>query len=156
LLDVGCGGGVLLKNLPAKKKTGLDYSKGRIHEAQKNVPEATFDQGDADALPYPDDSFDRVLSHSTFMYYTRPYAEKALRELERVCNTGGIVMVGDVEDIEQYPGGRWIYELRTRLLKTLGRGHYTALSRRFFQERGYSIVPSPFNKRFYAIKTKAD
>lgn len=156
LLDVGCGGGLLLKNLPAKQKTGMDYSKGRIAEAKKNVPDATFDQGDAAKLPYADGAFDRVLSHSTFMYYTRPYAEKALSEMERVCKTGGIIMVGDVEDADKYPGGRGVYELRTLVLQMLGQGHYTALNRKFFEERGYFIVPSPFNKRFYAIKTKTD
>lgn len=157
LLDVGCGGGLLLKMLPGKEKVGIDYSKIRIEEAKKNVPGSKFLVGEANNLPFPDKKFDGVLSHSTFLCYDEKYSEEAMRELERVCKKGGIIVIGDVPDITKYKyGGKPGYLIRKALLKALGKSSYTCFDRRFFTDRGYTIKDSPFNTRFYAIKTNGD
>ncbi|MEM4255186.1 MAG: class I SAM-dependent methyltransferase [Candidatus Norongarragalinales archaeon] len=153
LLDVGCGAGSLLAKLPAKSKTGLDFSKPSLDKAKANNPRARFVLGEAADLPFASNSFDRVLSYSTFIYYPRDYALKALAELERVCKKGGRILVGDVADASAYPGGRIVYGLRTRLLNLAGKPHYTCYSRRFFEMRGFEIETNPFNKkRFNAVK----
>ena len=53
---------------------------GRLHQ---------LDQGFADALPYPDASFDRVLSSFMFHHLSRDVKEKTLREARRVLKPGG-------------------------------------------------------------------
>ncbi|MEM4255191.1 MAG: class I SAM-dependent methyltransferase [Candidatus Norongarragalinales archaeon] len=154
LLDVGCGAGSLLKKLPAGEKVGLDYSRVKIREARKNVPEGQFFLGEAADLPFASNSFDAVLTHSTFLHYDRDYALKALAELERVCKKGGRVLVGDIPEIRKHPLGTAGYHLRTVVFLMLKKGHYVCYDRSFFERRGYSTFSSPLNDRFYALKTK--
>lgn len=154
LLDVGCAGGLLLKNLPAQKKVGLDYAKSRIKEARKNVPDADFHVGEAAELPFGDESFDDVLCHSIFMHFDDRYAERVVCELERVCKKDGCILVGDVPDVDVYPFGRYAYYARSALLDFLGKPHYLCHTKEFFVDRGYRVSQSPFNRRFYAYKTK--
>ncbi len=65
VLDVGCGTGSLSATLArvtgASKIVGIDLSKGRIDYARTQIadPRITFEVGDAQALPYPEESFDR-------------------------------------------------------------------------------------------------
>ncbi len=71
--------------------TGVDYvpallERGRERAAAERLP-VTFREGDAEALPFPDASFDAVLS--TFGVMFAPDQEKAAAELLRVCRPGG-------------------------------------------------------------------
>src|SRR5688572_15477880 len=64
VLDVGCGTGSLSATLAltgASKIVGIDPSRGFIEYARTQIsdPRVTFDVGDAENLPYPNDSFDR-------------------------------------------------------------------------------------------------
>jgi SAM-dependent methyltransferase len=65
VLDVGCGTGSLSATLArvteASKIVGIDASSGFVEYArtQNADPRVTFEVGDAQALPYPDESFDR-------------------------------------------------------------------------------------------------
>ena len=71
--------------------TGVDYvpallERGRARAAAEGLP-VTFDEGDAEALPFADGAFDVVLS--TFGAMFAPNQEQAARELLRVCRPGG-------------------------------------------------------------------
>jgi len=71
--------------------TGVDYvpallDRGRLRAAAEGLP-ITFEEGDAEALPAADASFDVVLS--TFGVMFAPDQEQAARELLRVCRPGG-------------------------------------------------------------------
>jgi ubiquinone/menaquinone biosynthesis C-methylase UbiE len=71
--------------------TGIDYvpallERGRERAAAERLP-VTFLEGDAEDLPFPDHSFDVVLS--TFGVMFAPDQEKAAAELLRVCRPGG-------------------------------------------------------------------
>ena len=63
-LDVGCGTGCLTVAAGPQSgvATGVDASEGFVGVAAAQVPEATFQVGDAAALPFGDDSFDAVVS----------------------------------------------------------------------------------------------
>ncbi|HEX9938588.1 MAG TPA: class I SAM-dependent methyltransferase [Longimicrobium sp.] len=110
VLDVGCGTGsllVLLKTLqPGADVVGLDPDPGALAIARRKAERAGFsfqlDQGFADALPYPDASFDRVLS--SLMYHHLPGAQKEgmLREVRRVLKPGGTFHLLDFAG----PGGQ--------------------------------------------------
>ena len=71
--------------------TGLDYVPELLEQARLRAQvegmEASFEVGDAEEMPYPDASFDVVLS--TFGVMFAPDAERAAGELLRVCRPGG-------------------------------------------------------------------
>lgn len=93
LLDVGCGSGQTA--IPAAKKglkvTGIDIAENLIAHARKTAAAAKldvqFDFGDAEALPYPDQSFDAAISLIGAMFAPRP--EHVASELARVIKPGG-------------------------------------------------------------------
>jgi SAM-dependent methyltransferase len=99
LLDVACGSGQLA--LPAARMgletVGVDIAPNWVASARERAAaeglNATFDEGDAEALPYEDASFDIVASIFGAMFAPRP--EKAAAELLRVCRPGGRILMGN-------------------------------------------------------------
>jgi len=99
VLDVACGSGNLAV-LAAKKGadvTGIDIAENLI-EAAKGRAEAegldiTFEQGDAEALPYDDNSFDLVITMFGAMFAPRP--DVTASELLRVCKSGGKIAMAN-------------------------------------------------------------
>ena len=95
VLDVGCGTGSLSATLVrvtgASKIVGIDPSSGFIEYARTQIadPRVMFEVGDAQALPYPDKSFDRCMALLAVDYI--PDASKAVIEMRRVTATAGIV-----------------------------------------------------------------
>ena len=96
LLEVPVGTGVLTmpvyRYLPEAQITCLDYSLDMMAAAQERAKKAgignvRFVQGDVGALPFPDESFDIVLSLNGFHAF--PDKEAAYRETFRVLNPGG-------------------------------------------------------------------
>ena len=93
VLDVACGTGVvaITAALRGAKVAGLDLTPALIERARENADIAGVDvkfiEGDAEALPYPDGSFDVVLSQYGHMFAPRP--AMAVREMLRVLKTGG-------------------------------------------------------------------
>jgi len=59
VLDVGCGDGVLLSRLDARRRVGIDFSEPMIGKARENN-DMNFFVGDARAIDFDDDSFDIV------------------------------------------------------------------------------------------------
>lgn len=93
VLDVGCGTGVvaITAALKGAKVSGLDLTPALVEPARKNADIAAvnvdFIEGDAEALPYPDNSFDIVLSQFGHMFAPRPSV--VVREMLRVLKPGG-------------------------------------------------------------------
>jgi SAM-dependent methyltransferase len=93
VLDVACGNGNAA--LAAARRfctvTGVDYVPALLERARERARaeglEVTFQEADAQALPFPDDSFDAVLSTCGAMF--APDQEQTARELLRVCRPGG-------------------------------------------------------------------
>lgn len=93
LLDVACGSGNL--SIPAARAgavvTGVDIAPNLVEQArsraQKESVTVTFDEGDAEQLPYDDGAFDIVVSMFGAMFAPRP--EIVAQELARVCRPGG-------------------------------------------------------------------
>lgn len=87
VLDVGCGKGFLLYDLtqavPGLEVRGLDISPYALDHAKEEV-RPFLDVGHANALPYPDASFDLVLSINTLHNLYCYDLDKALREMQRV------------------------------------------------------------------------
>ena len=64
-------------------------------KAAKAAVSIQFDESLADRLPYPDASFDRVLSSLVLHHLTRAEKLGALREVHRVLNPGGVFHLAD-------------------------------------------------------------
>ena len=93
VLDVGCGFGHYLAAASrdsALRLTGLDLSMGMAVATRETAPAAGVVNGDTQALPFPDASFDVVLA--PHMLYHVPDIAQAAAELRRVVRDNGIVL----------------------------------------------------------------
>ena len=99
LLDVACGSGqlALIAARRGATVTGIDIAANSILAARGRAAseglEATFDEGDAEALPYRDASFDVVASIFGAMFAPRP--ELVAAEMLRVCRPGGRIAMAN-------------------------------------------------------------
>jgi SAM-dependent methyltransferase len=93
LLDAGCGAGLALTLAAERGATvsGLDASPGLLAIARERLPGADLREGDLEALPYADDSFDAVTAFNSVQYAGDPTA--ALREIRRVAKPGSRVAI---------------------------------------------------------------
>lgn len=93
VLDVGCGQGIDLMNYARNgaRATGVDLTPRHVELARAHLAalglEGTVVQGDAETLPFPDASFDRVSSNGV-LHHT-PGMDQALAEIARVLRPGG-------------------------------------------------------------------
>lgn len=97
VLDVGCGTGQLLESIrrraPCARLHGVDLSRAMLDRAHERLPGACLVQARAESLPWPDGSFDVVVSTSVFHFIRHPLA--ALREMQRVLRPGGRLTISD-------------------------------------------------------------
>lgn len=93
VLDVACGSGntALVAARRYCHVAGLDYVPAFVERARQRAAadgvKVEFREGDAQALPFPDATFDAVVSSFGVMF--APDQEKAAGELLRVCKSGG-------------------------------------------------------------------
>jgi len=99
LLDVACGSGqlALLAARKGARVTGIDIATNSIQAARGRASaeglDASFEEGDAEDLPYADGSFDVVASIYGAMFAPRP--ERVAQELARVCRPGGTIAMAN-------------------------------------------------------------
>jgi ubiquinone/menaquinone biosynthesis C-methylase UbiE len=101
VLDIGCGSGMAVGLLAESAKggfvAGVDYSKDMVALASKRNVEAIergqvlIQHGDAMALPYEDETFDKVSGIETFYFW--PDAMRGLQEAYRVLKPGGEIAI---------------------------------------------------------------
>ncbi|MEQ9638907.1 MAG: methyltransferase domain-containing protein [Alphaproteobacteria bacterium] len=89
LLDVASGPGYVAGIAAERgaRVTGLDFAANMVALAMANFPSASFQQGDAEALPFDDASFDAVTINFGVLHF--PDTDKALAEAFRVLRPGG-------------------------------------------------------------------
>jgi ubiquinone/menaquinone biosynthesis C-methylase UbiE len=102
LLDVACGTGRTLRMLataqPSLQLTGVDLSPAYIEVARRqlaDLPALTLVADNAEALPWPDASFDIATSVFLFHELPRNARRNVIRELFRVVRPGGLVVLED-------------------------------------------------------------
>ncbi|MEV3981378.1 class I SAM-dependent methyltransferase [Nonomuraea sp. NPDC049758] len=101
VLDVGCGTGYLTRIIapvvtPSGRVTGLDPSPEMIGYAARRAPaNCDYVVGEGQDLPFPDGSFDLVVS--SFAVHHMPVAARpeALRQMFRVLRPGGRLLVAE-------------------------------------------------------------
>src|SRR5438132_1786729 len=89
ILDVGCGPGYVSAAAAERGAIpiGLDFSEEMIAIAKKKFPRIEFRQGDAQNLPFPDASFDRVVANFALLHLANP--ARACAEAARVLKSDG-------------------------------------------------------------------
>lgn len=103
VLDLGCGTGTLSLMLkqrhPETTVVGLDADSEVLARARKKLAsahlEVTLAQGRATDLPYPDTSFDCVVSSLLFHHLNEEQTRRTAREVIRVLRPGGRFLVAD-------------------------------------------------------------
>src|SRR5919198_5739649 len=92
VLDVGCGSGILTEELASRvgpeNVSAVDPSP-LVEACAARVPGADVRKGAAEALPWPDGSFDAALAQLVLHFLDDPVA--GLAEMRRVVRPGGIV-----------------------------------------------------------------
>jgi SAM-dependent methyltransferase len=93
LLDAGCGAGMAIQLAADLGATvaGIDASAALLQIARDRLPGARLEQGDLEALPFEDGSFDVVTGFNAFQYAADPVA--ALQEARRVTTPGSKVFI---------------------------------------------------------------
>jgi len=99
LLDVGCGAGQLamIAARAGAQVVGCDIAANWLEKARARAAaeglEITFEEGDAESLPYADAQFDVVTSLIGAMFAPRP--DLVAAELTRVCRPGGMIAMAN-------------------------------------------------------------
>ncbi|PIR20722.1 MAG: hypothetical protein COV45_03985 [Deltaproteobacteria bacterium CG11_big_fil_rev_8_21_14_0_20_47_16] len=107
ILDVACGTGELERHVmdvyPAQAIVGVDLTDAMLVRARSKLasfPHVVFHQGTSTALPFPDASFDCVITCSAFHYMRQP--ERVIEECARVLTPGGrFIMIDWTRDAWQ-------------------------------------------------------
>ena len=103
-LDVGTGPAqipiLLAQRCPDIRITAIDLSKEMLNIAKRHIAAAaltariTLEHVDAKALPYPDNTFDGLISNSIVHHIHDSL--RALQEMSRVVKPGGLVLIRDL------------------------------------------------------------
>ncbi len=120
-LDVACGTGFLTRHLPGTIM-GLDQSASMLELSSARVPDASFVQGDAIPLPFPDGAFERVFTSFFYGHLEEDDRIRFTSEARRVARE--LVVVDSALNDEHEP-----VEWQERVLKD---GSTWQVYKRFF------------------------
>lgn len=89
VLDIGSGPGNTAGEFAkfGANVTGVDFSSQMVEIAQKRYPDITFEQADAEELPFADCVFENAIANFVVHHLARP--EKVFAEVQRVLKPGG-------------------------------------------------------------------
>jgi ubiquinone/menaquinone biosynthesis C-methylase UbiE len=109
VLEVACGSGHWLALLAANghNVAGIDASAGMLAKAKAKLPQVPLVNGEAEALPFKPESFDRVVIINAVHHFSDP--RRALSEARRVLSASGAVLLVGL-DPQQHPGEWSIYD----------------------------------------------
>lgn len=100
VLDIACGTGelerLILQTTPTQSIVGIDISERMLSQAQaklKDYPNISLRNATASKLPFPNNTFDLVVSANAFHYFPSPTA--AIAEMHRVLKPGGKAVILD-------------------------------------------------------------
>ena len=126
VLDIGCGTGVLLKDLLKLDQTsdfvGLDFSHQMLQKnvlSEKEQKRVTLIRGSAFDLPFKNNNFDAVVCTRFIHQYSDSLKRQLIKEFRRVLKENGIAI------IEFYSIGPWILRYPFKFHKTSMREYFS-------------------------------
>jgi ubiquinone/menaquinone biosynthesis C-methylase UbiE len=163
VLDVGTGTGIVARRAatrvgPEGTVTGLDPSQGMLAVARAMATEedvsVTWREGQAEKLPFPDDSFDLVLSQFALMFFADRAA--ALAEARRVLVPGGRALFSVFQRMERHPFyveldraiARWLGTSAVGTIFALGDAEKLSASLQRAGFREVTVAPCDVSARF--------
>ncbi|KAA8963880.1 fatty-acid O-methyltransferase Mtf2 [Mycobacterium sp.] len=123
VLEVGCGHGggasYLMRTLEPAAYTGLDLNPAGIAFCRKrhDLADLDFVRGDAENLPFPDQSFDAVINIESSLHYVR--FPRFLAEVARVLRPGGHFLYADFRPARRIAA--WEAALESTVLRMISR-----------------------------------
>ena len=123
VLEVGVGTGLSLEAYPSHcRVTAIDLAPDMLARAQRKADDLglrhiKLQVGDAQALAYPDDSFDYVTTFHVVSVV--PDAKRMMREMVRVCRPGGTIVVINPFRSERAPVA-WVVDKVDPITRQLG------------------------------------
>lgn len=150
VLDLGCGTGTLSMRLkqavPGALVTGLDADEAMLARARRKAAQAgvelRLDRAMADRLPYPDGSFERIVS-SLFFHHLQPNEKRVI--LSEVCRV--LAPLGELHVADWGKPGAWLRPMfyAVQLLDGFPntRDHVEGRLGQFFQDAGLRDVAMP-------------
>ena len=134
ILDIGCGKGFMLHDfkelMPAATIAGIDVSEYAVDNAMDSV-KPFLKVASAEKLPYPDKSFDLVVSINSIHNLPLERLKIALREIQRVCRGNSYITVDAWRnELERENLFKWVLTAETMM-------HVDGW-KRLFEEVGYT------------------
>jgi ubiquinone/menaquinone biosynthesis C-methylase UbiE len=118
VLEIGCGAGNILAQIPTARRFGMDLAESLLAKAARRLERhGALVQGDAEHLPFGDRAWERVYCSEVLEHLPSPGA--ALAEMQRIVARGGVAVVS-------VPNERLINGLKAMLRKS---GLYRVLLR---------------------------
>jgi SAM-dependent methyltransferase len=107
-LDVGCGEGRFCRMLRevGVASVGVDPTRALLDEARRCDPDGDYREGRAEHLPFPDASFDLVVSYLTLIDI--PDYRAAIGEMARVLSPGGALLIANLTSFSSASQDRWV------------------------------------------------
>lgn len=102
VLDLGCGTGDLVRRLqrygfPNDRLFGIDLLPEALATARRKCPEVSFEEANAESVPFPDQHFDFILVFTVFSSILSPLmARNVAREINRVLAPNGVIIWYDM------------------------------------------------------------
>lgn len=151
VLDLACGTGVLAREAARHvgepgQISGLDPNAGMLEVARRLGPRVDWHQGAAESLPFPDRSFDAVVSQFGLMFFSD--TRTSLQEMLRVLKPGGRFAIAVWDSLPRNP----VYAIEVAVVRSIAgdraadpirapfRLGDTALLRKTFEEGGVPAV----------------
>jgi SAM-dependent methyltransferase len=121
ILDVACGTGVVAREAANRlgetgRVVGLDCNDGMLAVARRIAPNVDWRLGQAEALPFEDETFDAATCQFALMFFEDRIA--ALKEMWRVLKPGGRLAIATWDRLEHSPGYAAMVALLQRLFGT--------------------------------------
>jgi len=95
VVEIGCGTGFttaeIVRRVGEENVTAVDLTPEQMVKAIRRFPKANFLRGDAENLPFKDNSFDAAISAGSIEYWPNP--QKGIEEMARVTKDGGRVVI---------------------------------------------------------------
>ncbi|HEV2176334.1 MAG TPA: methyltransferase domain-containing protein [Terriglobia bacterium] len=151
-LDVACGPGAFVLALAARVRfaRGIDLTEAMLRQARefqrvRGISNVSFDQGEAEQLPYPDGALDLVSCQCSLHHVAKP--ERVLEEMIRVLKPEGRLVIIDTLG----PESDAKFELHNRIETVRDPSHTSSLRwttfRSMFEQQGLRIVDEKVRRR---------